>query len=101
MKHPSSNIPRAALVLICLVLAGAVVSFPPLGSSQQAVSAEATHEVILETGVRARMRDGVSLVADIYRPGKPVSSRFCLSAPLIIVKMKPGWPMNWPRTIMW
>lgn len=37
-------------------------------SSVAATPAETKYKVIIQQGVRAKMRDGVSLVADIYRP---------------------------------
>ncbi len=48
-----------ALLLLTVVLAGVGV---PIAQDQQ---------VIIETGVRAKMRDGVMLVADVYRPKAP------------------------------
>jgi putative CocE/NonD family hydrolase len=70
MDQPLSARPGVALVLVFLVSTSAVFSFSTVGSSQRVASAAPTHDVIIENGVRARMRDGVSLVADIYRPGK-------------------------------
>src|SRR5204862_110651 len=46
--------------LLVLVVAGACVETKalPLGP----------HQVVIQNGVRSKMRDGVQLVADIYRP---------------------------------
>jgi uncharacterized protein len=50
--------------LFAAAIAAAAVRVPTASISQ-------SREVVVETGVRAKMRDGVSLVADIYRPGGP------------------------------
>ena len=39
-----------------------------IGFGQSAAPATGSHSVIVQTDVRVKMRDGVSLVADIYRP---------------------------------
>ena len=39
-----------------------------IGFGQSAAPATGTHSVLVQTDVRAKMRDGVTLVTDIYRP---------------------------------
>lgn len=46
--------------LFLLVIAGAISEIKALP--------QGPHQVVIQNGVRARMRDGVQLVADIYRP---------------------------------
>jgi hypothetical protein len=41
------------------------------GASALAASALGPHRVVVEEGVRVKMRDGVALVADVYRPDEP------------------------------
>lgn len=52
---------RRVLLVLALWLSGVLQSYLP-GQDLQ---------VVIQTGVRAKMRDGVSLVADIYRPQAP------------------------------
>src|SRR3954471_6887767 len=59
MKGPDSMKIKLLLpVVLCLVTAASAV-----------VAQES--RVVVEFGVHAKMRDGVSLVADVYRPSKP------------------------------
>src|SRR6267142_4710124 len=57
---------------VFLALALLVTTFSVIGlvspSSVASAAAETRYQVIVENGVRIKMRDGVSLVADIYRP---------------------------------
>ncbi len=62
---------RATLLLLCLLAFGAGFFLFSTSPLQQSASAEQQQRVIIEYNVRTRMRDGVSLVADIYRPAKP------------------------------
>ncbi|MBA3355911.1 MAG: CocE/NonD family hydrolase [Pyrinomonadaceae bacterium] len=62
--HFSAQIFLALAFLVSTCTAVALVAAP----SVRAASAEARYHVISENGVRVKMRDGVSLVADIYRP---------------------------------
>jgi putative CocE/NonD family hydrolase len=61
---------RATISLACVLAVGALSSLASSASLQQPAPAEARQQVIIEYGVRARMRDGVSLVADVFRPSK-------------------------------
>jgi len=61
----------ATLLLLCLLAFGAGFFLFSTSPLQQSASAEQQQRVIIEYNVRTRMRDGVSLVADIYRPAKP------------------------------
>jgi uncharacterized protein len=53
-------------VLGVLLVFAAIAAIVPLRAQ-----AETQRQVVVEYGVRARMRDGVSLVADVYRPSAP------------------------------
>ena len=55
---------RAAVGGVVLWLAGAV-------SMAWAAPALGPHRVVVDSGVRVKMRDGVALVADVYRPDEP------------------------------
>ncbi|HKQ72833.1 MAG TPA: CocE/NonD family hydrolase [Blastocatellia bacterium] len=60
----SSNGARITLLLLVTCLCASI------SIAQSPAPAEA-HQVTVQTGVRVKMRDGVSLVADIYRPKAP------------------------------
>lgn len=62
---------RATLLLLCLLAFGAGFFLFSPSAGRQSVSAAQQQTVIIEYNVRTRMRDGVSLAADIYRPDKP------------------------------
>ncbi|HEV2863200.1 MAG TPA: CocE/NonD family hydrolase [Pyrinomonadaceae bacterium] len=64
MKRPRGI--RAALLALAL-LAGVMLG-PPRAAAQGAAAAGQRHEVAVENGVRVKMRDGVTLAADVYRP---------------------------------
>lgn len=68
MNHPPSRLSRAALAFAFLLAIGTVILFSLVSPLDWAASAETPYQVIVQTGVRARMRDGVSLVSDIYHP---------------------------------
>src|SRR5438477_6805623 len=53
--------------LALIVTIAAAFSFMPSATAQSAAPAT-EYAVTVETGVRVKMRDGVTLVADIYRP---------------------------------
>lgn len=57
-------------LLALLVAVAAPFSFAPLAAAQAAAPAT-EYAVVVQTGVRVKMRDGVTLVADIYRPKAP------------------------------
>ena len=57
---------HSVLVLLVLVLATCWTTV--LGRRTPTAAAESKYEVIIENNVRVKMRDGVSLVADIYKP---------------------------------
>jgi len=59
-----STFPRPLLAPIVTLI------FACASMAQSPAPAE-THQVTFQTGVRVKMRDGVSLVADIYRPKTP------------------------------
>ncbi len=63
MKNTLTNRPRFAILSLF-----SIILFTAMGFAQSAAPAPDTYQVIAQTGVRAKMRDGVSLVADIYRP---------------------------------
>ncbi|MFL6208645.1 MAG: CocE/NonD family hydrolase [Pyrinomonadaceae bacterium] len=56
------HLPPAIAVSMCIA---GLLLIPP---SVSAGTADAQYTVVIENGVRAKMRDGISLVADIYRP---------------------------------
>jgi uncharacterized protein len=62
---------RVTLLFLCLLATGAGSFFLSTTALQQSISAEPPPRVKIEYSIRVRMRDGVSLVADIYRPDKP------------------------------
>ena len=68
MNHPPSHVSRVVLAFAFLLAIGTVILFSLVGPLDWAASAETPYQVIVQNGVRARMRDGVSLVSDIYRP---------------------------------
>jgi putative CocE/NonD family hydrolase len=70
MNRSSFRLWRATLLLLCLLAFGAGF-FLFSSTLQQSASAEQQQRVIIEYNVRTRMRDGVSLAADTYRPAKP------------------------------
>jgi len=61
---------RATLLMLCLLAFGSGF-FLFSSALPQSASAGQEKRVIIEYNVRTRMRDGVSLTADIYRPAKP------------------------------
>ncbi|MFN0085606.1 MAG: CocE/NonD family hydrolase [Blastocatellia bacterium] len=61
--HPLFN--RRFIALASLLIAACWAS---VSLAQTAAPAPESYQVIAQTGARAKMRDGVSLVADIYRP---------------------------------
>jgi uncharacterized protein len=65
MKRFHRSLPIRQLVLLVATLAA--LSFTPTTPAQSAAPA-GEYAVVVQTGVRVKMRDGVSLVADIYRP---------------------------------
>jgi putative CocE/NonD family hydrolase len=69
MKRLSSKASGALIIL--LIAVGAATTLDRIVSLQRAVAAAEQPPVVVEYGVRARMTDGISLVADVYRPGKP------------------------------
>src|SRR5947207_3916832 len=58
---------RVFLALVFFVLTSTAIGLVGPTSANGA-RAETRYQVIIENGVRMKMRDGVSLVADIYRP---------------------------------
>ena len=58
-------------VLRCAVLILAAASGAPSGAQPAPAAAPPRHEVAIEAGVPVKMRDGVTLVADVYRPKTP------------------------------
>ena len=64
MKKPS--LPRITFHVVKLPLAA--VLFAALVAAQAPIPAPEGYPVSVQTNVRVKMRDGVSLVADIYRP---------------------------------
>ena len=64
MKKAAS--PSIALLAVTLLLVAMLLS--TLTIAQAPAPAADTAAVSVQTGVRVKMRDGVSLVADIYRP---------------------------------
>lgn len=74
MNRLPSHLFHAALALAFLLAIGTVILFPSVSPLDWLASAEAPDQVIVRNGVRARMRDGVSLISDIYRPN--VTGRF-------------------------
>ncbi|MEW6131205.1 MAG: CocE/NonD family hydrolase [Acidobacteriota bacterium] len=66
--------PISNLLLIrklMLVLSIAAIGFLPSPAAAQSVAPAEGYAVTVETGVRVKMRDGIRLVADIYRPKAP------------------------------
>jgi putative CocE/NonD family hydrolase len=61
VSHARAKTARVALPLLMTLVCASFSTF------QSPAPAE-THQVTVQTGVRAKMRDGVQLVADIYRP---------------------------------
>lgn len=53
---------------LAFVLSTWVASAPGGPTSIAAAQSQTQYQVVIENGVRIKMRDGVSLVADIYRP---------------------------------
>jgi hypothetical protein len=68
MKRIQSTLPARKLALIVSLFAA--LSLAPLAIAQS-VAPSAEYAVTVETNVRVKMRDGISLVADIYRPKAP------------------------------
>src|SRR6478752_3692694 len=64
MKRPSLSLLTLDIVKLPLT----VLLFTALISAQAPAPAPETDAVTVQTHVRVKMRDGVSLVADIYRP---------------------------------
>src|SRR5262249_49166966 len=64
IPYAPANISRAALALLITLLCASI------SMAQSPAPAEA-YQVTVQTGVRVKMRDGVSLIADIYRPKAP------------------------------
>ena len=62
------KIVRHTLLALAFITSTCATFVPSMATPFAAVAAETKHRVIIEHGVRARMRDGVWLVADIYRP---------------------------------
>ena len=60
---PNINTRHFTILAFLPLLLFATIAFP-----QSAAPAPDSYQVIVQTGARAKMRDGVSLVADIYRP---------------------------------
>ncbi len=56
--------PRVAALIVCAAMWATVLAFAGAGAARAAEN----YEVIVERNVTARMRDGVTLRADIYRP---------------------------------
>jgi putative CocE/NonD family hydrolase len=68
--------PIPTLTRRALAKAGAAVALVPAAAL---AAAEGAYDVVLESNVRVRMRDGVALATDVYRPardGRAVSGRF-------------------------
>src|SRR6266550_1475572 len=55
----------SARILLALAFVAAILLIGPSTTNAQSQS---LFQVVVENGVRIKMRDGVSLVADIYRP---------------------------------
>ena len=58
---------RSALFVLFFLFCG-LPAFRQAAQAQSAATAPARYEVAIQTGVPVKMRDGVTLVADVYRP---------------------------------
>ena len=70
MKKQTKTL-RAALLALALLSAGALSEYrhtPAARAREGAPAAARRYEVSVENGVRVKMRDGVTLAADVYRP---------------------------------
>lgn len=65
---PLSSALGRALVLAFLLGICVIPSIFPYGALAAQTKKDALYPISIQTGVRAKMRDGVQLVADIYRP---------------------------------
>jgi uncharacterized protein len=72
MNRFSGNLPVHQLRLLLIILAAFALA-PAAGAQSGAPSGAPANEyaVVVQTGVRVKMRDGVTLVADIFRPKAP------------------------------
>ena len=66
MNRRSQYCVRVYLASVVVLLTGAVGV--PARPSTTAGQSQTLYQVLVENGVRVKMRDGVSLVADVYRP---------------------------------
>ena len=66
-NHYRPAMKRIACSLFTL-LVGALVLFSPRTGFQVKAIPQGVYQVVIQNGVTAKMRDGVQLVADIYRP---------------------------------
>ena len=71
MKSSSVNSVRGFRLLLVFLFTLASV---PAGQGSTSTQSETIYQVAIENSVRIKMRDGVSLVADVYRP--KVEGRF-------------------------
>src|SRR5437870_5593305 len=71
MNCSSLRMSSATLLLLWSLAFGAGFFLFSTSAPRQSASAAQQQRVIIEYNVRTRMRDGVSLAADIYRPAKP------------------------------
>jgi putative CocE/NonD family hydrolase len=71
MNCSSFRISSATLLLLWSLAFDAGFFLFSTSAGRQSASAAQQQRVIIEYNVRTRMRDGVSLAADIYRPDKP------------------------------
>src|SRR4051812_24043682 len=65
MKRFQSTLLARQLAMLLIIIAAS--AFTPSANAQSAATAT-EYSVTVESGVRVKMRDGVTLIADIYRP---------------------------------